>query len=95
LKLGQIFEICPKKGQSSNPDFNLFLLLVGGGCILSISPCRPLHTYPPSLLCNFWIPNRLVTVVLWLLSVVPLVPLSCFFSQSNFLGLSSDINRWN
>jgi len=25
---------------------NLFLLLVGGGCILSISPCWPLHTYP-------------------------------------------------
>ena len=25
---------------------NLFLLLVGGGCILSISPCSPLHTYP-------------------------------------------------
>jgi len=26
-------------------DFDLFLLLVGGGCILSIYPCRPLRTY--------------------------------------------------
>ena len=25
---------------------NLFLLLVGGGCSLSTSPCWPLHTYP-------------------------------------------------
>ena len=30
----------------SQNDFNLFLLLVGGGCILSISPCWPLHKYP-------------------------------------------------
>jgi len=27
-------------------DFHLFLLLVGGGCILSIYPCCHLHTYP-------------------------------------------------
>jgi len=27
-------------------DFNLFLLLMGGGRILSISPCWPLLTYP-------------------------------------------------
>jgi len=27
-------------------DFNLFLLLVGGGCILSISPYWLLHIYP-------------------------------------------------
>ena len=26
--------------------FNLYLLLVGGGCILKISLCWPLHTYP-------------------------------------------------
>ena len=31
---------------TSQNDFNLFLLLVGGGCIFSISPCWPLPTYP-------------------------------------------------
>jgi len=32
---------------ASQNDFNLFLLLVGGGCtVLSISPCWPLPTYP-------------------------------------------------
>jgi len=31
---------------TSQNDFNLFLLLLGGGCIFSISPCWPLHTYP-------------------------------------------------
>ena len=31
---------------TSQNDFNLFLLLVGGGCILSIYPCWPLTTYP-------------------------------------------------
>ena len=45
LKRGEIFEVCPKRGQSGKPGFNLFLLLVGGGCALSISPCRLLHTY--------------------------------------------------
>jgi len=31
---------------TSQNDFNLFLLLVGGESILSIAPCWPLHTYP-------------------------------------------------
>ena len=31
---------------TSQNDFNLFLLLAGGGCILSISPCWTLPTYP-------------------------------------------------
>jgi len=53
--------------------FNLFLLLVRGGCVLSISPCRPLHTYPDThSQCNLCVPNRLMTVALWLLSVMAL-----------------------
>ena len=92
LKRGHIFEIRPKTGQSGNHDFNLFLLLMGGGCILSISRCFPLDRYSSSLQCNFCIPNRLGTVVLWLLSVMPL---SSVFSQSKFSGLKSDFNRWN
>jgi len=38
----------------SQYDCNLFLLLVGGGCILSVSPCWPLdiyYAYSPQ--CNF------------------------------------------
>jgi len=31
---------------TSQNDFNLYLLLVSGGCILSISPCWLLPTYP-------------------------------------------------
>jgi len=36
--------------------YNLFLLLMGGGCILPISPCQPLHAvgYPfdcPNIVC--------------------------------------------
>jgi len=36
--------------------YNLFLLLMGGGCILSISPCQPLHAigHPfdcPNIVC--------------------------------------------
>jgi len=31
---------------TSRNDFNLFLVLVGGGCILSISSCCSLHTNP-------------------------------------------------
>jgi len=56
-------------------------LLLGGGCILSISPCWPLHTYPSSLQCNFCIPDRLMIFVLWLLYVMQL---SSVVSQSIF-----------
>jgi len=40
------------------------ILLPGVGCILSISPCWPLQSYPSSLQCSFCIPDRLATVVL-------------------------------
>ena len=66
LKRGHIFEIRPKTGQSGNHDFNLFLLLMGGGCILSISPCRPRHTYPHTHLAYNVISAYLI--VWWLLS---------------------------
>jgi len=41
---------------------NLFLLLMGGGCILSISPCQPLHAvgHPfdrPNIVCLIAFPN--------------------------------------
>ena len=44
-------------------------------------PCWPLHTYPSSLQCNFCIPDRLVTIVLWHFYVMQL---SSAFSQSIF-----------
>jgi len=42
--------------------YNLFLLLMGGWCILSISPCQPLHAvgYPfdcPNIVCLISFPN--------------------------------------
>jgi len=42
--------------------YNLFLLLMGGRCILSISPCPPLHAvgYPfdyPNIVCLVAFPN--------------------------------------
>jgi len=42
--------------------YNLFLLLMGGGCILSISPCQLLHGvgYPfdcPNIVCVIAFPN--------------------------------------
>jgi len=42
--------------------YNLFLLLMGGGCILSISACQPLHAvgYPfdcPNIVCLILLPN--------------------------------------
>jgi len=42
--------------------YNLFLLLMGGGCILSISACQPLHVvgYPfdcPNIVCLILFPN--------------------------------------
>ena len=52
---------------------------------------------PPSENCSSpWCPKLvtglLVTVALWLLSVMPLIS---FFSQSNFSGLTSNFNRRN
>jgi len=42
--------------------YNLFLLLMGGGSILSIPPCQPLHAirYPfdcPNIICLTLFPN--------------------------------------
>ena len=44
LPAPKIFRLKLAQPTSQN-DFNLCLLLVGGGCILSIFPCWPLHTY--------------------------------------------------
>jgi len=42
--------------------YNLFLLLMSGGCIPSFSPCQPLHAvgYPfdyPNIVCLITFPN--------------------------------------
>ena len=66
LKRGQIFLIWPKKGQSGNLDFKLFLLLVGRRYILSISPCQPLRIYPHAHQANNVISACLI--LWWLLS---------------------------
>jgi len=46
MKISQIFDIWPEKDQPGNPNFNLFLQLLGGGCVLSIYLCGPgIHTH--------------------------------------------------
>ena len=50
----------------TSTKISIDIFLPGGGYILAISHCWPLRTYPASLQCNFCIPDRFVTVVLWL-----------------------------
>jgi len=65
VKATNLFKATAHHACSPTPStISIDILLPGGGCILSASPCWPLHTYPSSLQCHFCIPGRLVTVVL-------------------------------
>ena len=82
VKITNLFNATAHHACSPTPTkISTDILLPGSGCILSISSFWPLHTYPSSLQCNFCIPDRLVTTVLWRTYVMQL---SSVFPQSIF-----------
>ena len=73
VKASNLFNATAHQVCSPTPtEICIDIILLDIGCILSISPYWPLHTYPSSLQCNFCIPDCLVPVVLWLCYVVQL-----------------------
>ena len=54
MKATNLFNATGHHACSPTPNkISIDILLPGGGCILSISPCWPLHAHPSSLQCNF------------------------------------------